>query len=229
MAMHRPDRFVGIGDALAQGFNQSAKLLRQRVADGIRHIDRGRARLDDLLDDAAQKINVRTPGVFRRKLDVIGVLACPTYCTHGLIDHLRRLHAQLFFHVDGRGGDEGMQARRTRDAHGLTATAHILFIGARQAADRAVFDRAGYGLHRLEIAIAGGGKTRFDNIHVHALQLARDADFFFLGHGSAGALFAVAHSGVEYDEFLFGHDFLRHCFQSPRCFVRFARSTPRRE
>ena len=49
-----------------------------------------------------------------------------------------------------------------------------------------------------------GRETRFDDVDAHALELARDAHLFFLGHRRAGALLAVAHRRVEYDQMV-GH------------------------
>ena len=86
--MHRPHSLVGIGNAFTQRFDQAAELLGQRVANGIRHVDRRRARLDHLLDNAAQKINIRAASVFRRKLNVVGVVSCPRHRAHRLIDYL---------------------------------------------------------------------------------------------------------------------------------------------
>ena len=111
MAMHRPHRLIGIRNALAQIADQAAELLRHRVADGIRHVDGRRPRFDHLFEDAAQKIEIRTAGVFGRKLDIVGVFARPFDRAHSLVDHLRRLHAQFLFHVDRAGRDEGVNAR----------------------------------------------------------------------------------------------------------------------
>jgi len=60
-------------------------------------------------------------------------------------------------------------------------------------------DDACNALDRVGIAWAGGSKARLDHVHAQLFQLARDADFFFLGHGRAGALLAVAQGGIEYD------------------------------
>ena len=57
----------------------------------------------------------------------------------------------------------------------------------------------GDAVDRIGIAGAGGRKARLDHIHAQFFQLARDAQFLFLGHGCAGALLAVAQGCVEYD------------------------------
>ena len=57
-------------------------------------------------------------------------------------------------------------------------------------------------LNRLEVAVGAGGKTGLDHVHLQAFELARDAQFFVLGHGRAGRLFAVAQSGVKNDQFV---------------------------
>ena len=80
------------------------------------------------------------------------------------------------------------------------AFAHIVFNGTRQRADCGFGDDFGNRIDRLEIARAGGGKTRLNHIHAHFLQLAGNADFLLFGHGCTGRLLAVAHGGVEYDD-----------------------------
>ena len=58
VAMHRPDCLVRVGYAFAQGRDEVAVQLRNRIADRIRNIDSSRAFLDDSLDNSAEKIHV---------------------------------------------------------------------------------------------------------------------------------------------------------------------------
>ena len=75
VAMRRKHRAVGIGNPLAQVFDERAELPRQRVANGVGNVDGRRPGFDGGFDDAAQKILVRAPGVFGRELDIVGVIA----------------------------------------------------------------------------------------------------------------------------------------------------------
>jgi len=99
--------------------------------------------------------------------------------------------------VDRTGCDEGVDTffRRWRD--GFTRDANIALGRASQRADGRFFDDFGDRFDRFGIARTGGGKAGFNNVHAELFQLASDADFFFTGHGSARALFAVAQSGIE--------------------------------
>jgi hypothetical protein len=67
------------------------------------------------------------------------------------------------------------------------------------------------GLHRVEIAVAGGREAGFDHVHAHALELARDAELLFFRHCRARALLAVAHGGIKYDQFFLRHGCLQDC------------------
>ncbi|MNC85072.1 hypothetical protein D3C83_06480 [compost metagenome] len=104
-----------------------------------------------------------------------------------------------------------MQARALRDAHRIPTAPHVLLAGAGKPAHRAVLDGARHRLHCVEIAVAGSREAGFDHIHAHALELPRDAQLLFFRHRRAGALFAVAHRGVEYDQFFLRHGCLQDC------------------
>ena len=47
----------------------------------------------------------------RMRVDVITEVARALHRTNGLLHHLVRLHTQLVLHVDGAGGDKGVDAR----------------------------------------------------------------------------------------------------------------------
>jgi hypothetical protein len=64
-------------------------------------------------------------------------------------------------------------------------------------------DASAMALNGVEVARRGGGKAGLDDIDAHALQLARHAQLLVLGHGGAGALFAVAQGGVENHQVVF--------------------------
>ncbi len=159
--------------------------------------------LDHLLEDAAEEIHLRAPGILRRELHVVAVAARQLDRLDRLLDHLLGLHAQLALHVDRRGGDEGVDAALGRVLQGIAGAADIAVVGARQAADDAVPDRVGDRLDRLEVAVAGGREAGLDHIHAQALQLPGDAHLFVARHGRPGALLAVSEGGVKYDQTVF--------------------------
>jgi hypothetical protein len=111
MAMHRPDRFVGVWNALAKVSNQLTEELGHRIAHRIGDVDGGGALADHVFNDPAQKINIRAAAVFRRKLHVVGELARETHSKPRLFVHLLGRHTEFFLHVQRRGGNEGVNAR----------------------------------------------------------------------------------------------------------------------
>jgi hypothetical protein len=198
--MNREHRPVGVRYALDQGTDQLAELVRQVVADRVRDVHRGGARVDHRLDHPAEKVDLGTTGILGRELDIVGKAAGAFHCVHGLLDDLPGLHAQLHLHVDGRCRDEGVDARGGCGFQGLAGPVDIPVECARQAADRAARHRPGHGLDRLEIARAGDREARLYNINLHALQCLGDTDLFVTGHRCAGALFAVAQGGIKNDQ-----------------------------
>jgi hypothetical protein len=99
VAVHRPDRLVAVGNALAQGADEFAVQLGHCISHRVRHVDGGRAFLDDCLQNAAEKIHLASVPVFRTELDVTHQVACVAHGLHRLLQHLVGRHAQLFLHV----------------------------------------------------------------------------------------------------------------------------------
>ena len=224
--MHRPDDLVRIWYAFDQLAHGLRVLKGNGVTDGIRHVDGLGTGLDHCLEDTAQEIDFRATGILGRKLDIVGVLPRPADSLDCLFDHLVRRHAQLFLHVDRRGGDEGMNTPRFGRLDGLAGTADIVLVGAGQRADRGILDRLGNGMDRIEITGRSGSKTGLDHIDAHLFQLAGDANLLFLGHRCARALFAVAQRRIENYQMLF-HEELREllglAFQQADCRLDIAR------
>ncbi len=195
---------AGIGDALAQGTDERAELPGHGVADGVGNVDGGRAGSDRGLDQAAQEIRLRAPGVLGRELHVVRVLARRPHGLDGLRQNLVGGHAQLHLHVDRRRRDEGMHPSADRRSEGLAAAGDVLLVGPGEAAHHALGDRACDRVNRLPVAVGRGRKARLDDVHPQSLQLLRDPHLLFAGHGGAGALLTVAQGGVEDDEMVHG-------------------------
>jgi len=118
---------------------------------------------------------------------------------HGIVDAFRHLvHVQIGNGaVQGRGADESVDARGFRVFHRFPAAVDVLVIRPRQAADGGIPCPPGNLGHSGEIALTGNRKARLDDIHAHLVQKTSDLQLFVMGHGGAGALFAVAQGGVE--------------------------------
>jgi hypothetical protein len=82
----------------------------------------------------------------------------------------------------------------------LTAAVHVVLVGSRKSAHRAVLDGAGDRVHRLPVAVGRGRKPRLDDIDLEPLELPGNPHLLIAGHRSAGTLLAVAQGRVENDQ-----------------------------
>mmetsp|Transcript_11746 Transcript_11746/g.22330 ORF Transcript_11746/g.22330 Transcript_11746/m.22330 type:complete len:293 (+) Transcript_11746:1119-1997(+) len=116
--------------------NQLPKLGGNGDAHRVWDVEGGGARLDHLPQDAVEKLGVGAARVLRRKLHILATQASAVLDgVHGELHHLVRGLVELELHVDGAGGDEGVDARPTRVPHRLPRRVDIALVGARQAAD----------------------------------------------------------------------------------------------
>jgi hypothetical protein len=205
VAVHAPHRLVRVGNPLPQATDELAELLRHGIADRIGDIDGGGAFLDYRLEHAAEEIGIGAAAVLGRKLDVLAGVARKACGKLSLLIDLLGGHAEFFLHVQRAGGEEHVDARCGGAFQGVDAALDVAVVCAAQPADLRIANRSRDRLHRLEVAVGGGREAGLDHVHPHALQGARDAQLLVLGHGGARALLAVAHGGVEDDEFLLAH------------------------
>ena len=196
VAMRREDDRVGARHAFAQHRDEGRGFARRGIAHRVGDVDRARPRLDRGLDHAAEEIMLGPRRVHRRPLHVVAQVAGVRHRLVDARDH--PLGVELGdLAVQGRGADEGVDARLAGVAHGLPAAVDIGEIRAREPADDGVAAGRGDGAHRLEIAGRGDGKARLDDVDAHLVEKGRDLELFLMRHGRAGGLFAVAQRGVE--------------------------------
>ena len=200
VAVARPDDFTAVRHAVDDGADAFIPRRGNRIAHGIGNVDGGGARFDNGRENLHQEIVFGTHGVFGGKFHVIGIFFGDFHRFHRGFHHLLRLHFQLVFHVDGAGGDEGVDAAFGCRGKRFACFADVVFHRAAQRADGGIFHGFGDFVHGFPVAFASGGKTRFNHVYTQFFQLARQTQLFFFGHGCAGRLFAVAHGGVEYDD-----------------------------
>ncbi len=86
-------------------------LVRHRVADGVGHVDRGRALVERDLDHLGHELHVRARAVLGRELHVVGVLARVRHGGARLALHVLARRLELALDVDVAGRDEGVDAR----------------------------------------------------------------------------------------------------------------------
>ena len=216
VAMHAPNRFIAVGHALAQVFDEIAVQLGNSVAHGVGHVDSGGPFSNHCFNHAAQEIRITAVAIFRAEFDVLHQVAGKTHTAPCLFQHLFRAHAQFFLHVQGTGSNEGMDTCAVGIFERLGSAGNVAIIGTRQRAHGGVFNGAGNRLHRLKITIRGCSKAGFDHIHLQALQLAGDTQFFIAGHGCARGLLAIAQGGVENNEFVCHRELLGGGWVSPQ-------------
>ncbi len=192
-----------------------AELLRDVVAHGIRDVHRAGAGVDHRLEHAAQEIHLGAAGVLRGELHVVGVPARPLDRMHRLLHHLVRCHAQLLLHVDGRGGDEGVDARRAGPARASPARSMSLSRARARPHTVLSFTAGATAWTASKSPGTGDREARLDDVHPQLLQGLGDAHLLVPGHGRARALLAVAQGGIENDQLLFVAHALAPCSPHP--------------
>jgi hypothetical protein len=200
VAMHRPDRLVGIRDLATQIGQELTVELGDGVADRVGDVDRRRALGDDGLEDAVEELRIGAIAVLGRELDVAAEVARKPRRQPRLLEDLLARHAELFLHVQIARRQEDVDARRLAALQRLGGARDVAVVGARERADRRGADRLRDRLHRFEVAVRRRREAGLDDVDLEPLELAGDAELFVLGHRGAGRLLAVAQGRVEDDQ-----------------------------
>ena len=181
--------------------DQGAELGRDRVADGVRDVDRGRTGLDDRLVHVEQERVLGPRGVLRGELDLrVGAkrLARPAHPAACLGQGLLAGDAQLVLEMDVAGGDEQVQVGTLGDADGLHGALGVAVLAPGERGDRDPALRLlGNPADRLEVAGRRGREARLDHVHLQPRELARDLQLLGGRQAGAGRLLTVAEGGVE--------------------------------
>ena len=115
--------------------DEHAELGRDRVADGVRDVDRGGARVDDRLVDLHQEVRIGARGVLGGELD-LGVatelLAPVTDPADGLGERRLAVDPQLVLEVDVAGRDEDVEVRPLGDLDRLDRALRVAVLAAGQ-------------------------------------------------------------------------------------------------
>src|SRR3989440_2569208 len=102
VAVGAHDDILHAWDTLSQVTEEHFILVRQGVADGIRHIDSGCTRLDSDLEDAAEIVPIAARGIFCRKLDGWTEVARIGYHRTHSLERLFAIDLQLVFEMNLR-------------------------------------------------------------------------------------------------------------------------------
>ena len=197
MAVHAENGLVAVGRVLDDVLDEGREFVRLGIAHGIGQVDGGRPGLDGRLHHPAEEILVRTGGVLGGEFHVVGIARAATHPGLDHLEHHLRLLAQLVLHVQGRRGEEGVDARTPGHLDGLPAAVDVVVHATGQTGDLDVARLLGDAAHGLEVAGAGSREARFHDVHAQHFQLMGQAQFLLKIHGRAGRLLAVTQRSVE--------------------------------
>ena len=172
-------------------------LVRQAIARGIGDVEHRGARLNGDLEHAGQELIIRPSRVFGVELYVFHEAFGQPHGRRRPVQNVFRRGLQFVTDVDLGDADAGVDTGPVRPLQGLGRRTDVLLHRTGKTADDGLPQGCRYGLHRLEIAGAGNGKTRFD--HVDAERFQGQGNFDFLGgvQFAAGHLFPVAEGGIK--------------------------------
>ena len=192
MAVHRPAGRIGIGNTHAELTNELAVLLRHRVSDRIRDVDRAGAFPDDRFEYPAQEVRIRAAAVFGRELDIVAMPPRESHRQPGCLEDLVRCQTELPFHVQRARGDERVKSPGAPAFQRLDCERDVLLVGAAQTGHRCVAHRIRHRLHRFEIAARCRREAGLDHVDPQPFELPRNPDLFVPGHRRARTLLAVS-------------------------------------
>ena len=185
------------GHVVAQAAEDRAQLVRQRVADGVGHVEDGRARLVDGLRDLPQEGILRAGRVLGGELDVVGRRPGEAHRVRGLAQGLRRADLELVLEVDRRRGQEDVKARARGRLQRAGRGRDVLLLRACQCGHAARADLGGHAADRLQLGLRSHREAGLDDVDAQPLELAREAHLLVRSHRAAGRLLAVAEGRVE--------------------------------
>ena len=180
--------------------DERPELGRDRVADGVGDVDRGRAGLDDRLVDLQEVVGVGARGILGGELD-LGVaaqlLAAVADPADRLGEGLFAGQLELVLEVDVAGRDEDVQVGPLGDLDRLDRPLRVAVAAAGERGDGDALRLLGDPVDGLEVARRGGREAGLDDVHLEADELAGDLQLLGGGQPGAGRLLAVAQGGVE--------------------------------
>ena len=197
VAVHAQDDAAQVRHELVQLAEELGVLVRHRVADGVRDVDRGRAFVERDLQHLGGELELGAGRVHRRELHVVGVLLRVRDGGARLALHVVARRLQLVLDVDVARRDEGVDARALGVAHRVPGCVDVLEAGAGEAADHRAVNLARDRLHRLEVARRGDREARLDDVDAELRELLRDLELLGLVQRDAGRLLAVPQRRVE--------------------------------
>ena len=187
-------------DALVQAGQELRVLVRHRVADRVRDVDRGRALRDRGGDHLGGEVDVGAGGVHRAELDVLDQRARVGDRGLGLAQHVLARGLQLVLDVDVARGDERVHARAVRVLDGLGGALDVRRVSAREARDDRAVHLPGDRLYSLEVPRGRDRESSLDHVDAEPRELMRDLQLLVRVEADARRLLAVTQRGVKDDD-----------------------------
>src|SRR4030081_2955938 len=106
------------------------------------------------------------------------------------------LRARVTLAIEVSSTCSGVMLSFTRMCSGGVA----ITVWRRRAGDHRVLGAPGDLADRLEVAFGGDREAGLDDVDAHVVEHFGDFELLLEAHGGAGALFAVAQGGVEYND-----------------------------
>jgi hypothetical protein len=153
MTVNADDGLRDVRHPLRERADDLRELGRHGVADGVGDVHRGGAGLDSGLDDVAEEVDLGARGVLGAELDVVAIRLCTFHAHDGPLDDLLAGHLQLVLAVDGRGGQEHVDARLQRELEGLPGAVDVAVAAPGQATHGRPDDLGGDGADGVEVAL----------------------------------------------------------------------------
>jgi hypothetical protein len=191
------DGTIDIRDAGHQRRDPFVHFGRCRISHGIGDVDGGGTGIDGRFDDVAKEIDFGSGGIFRREFDIIAITGSSSHPRDGAGDDLLLRHSQFEFAVDGRGGEEDVNARGFGSLERFPGAIDILIVAPSQPTDARSPNRLGDRPHRFEIAWGSDRETCLDHIDPQVHQGLSDLQLFGEVHAATGRLFAIAQCGIK--------------------------------
>ncbi len=166
VAVNAEDRPLDSRDVFFQVPDQTGEFAGNRVAHRVGNVDGFRPRIDHGPDHLHQEVGLRARGVHGGKFDVVAILARAGHPFHRHVDDLLLGLLDHVLAVRFGSGKKDMDPGRFRLFQSAGVGLDVFFQSPGQPGHRDPLHFLGDAAHGIEIAGGGGGKARFDHIHL---------------------------------------------------------------
>jgi hypothetical protein len=207
VAVHAHHRSIDVGDVHFQIANSLRELFGNGVAHGVGDVHRGRSGVDRPFHHFGEEVELGPGRVFGRELDVLAELSRHLDALHGAPHDLLFGHRELVLAMDGARREKDVDTGSGRVLESVPGTMDVELVAARESRDRRALDAPGDLPDRLEVAVRGDGKARFDDVDSELRERSRHRKLCLEAHAGAGGLFAISQRRIENDNSIrIGHD-----------------------